>query len=379
MEKMIGHPGDLNSADHASLEDRMVFLENFVGDSVDKHEGYNKELSGTRMDIATLSGQIAAEQAARQKHSASLEERVEFIERQIGDSADNHEKVHSAYMELQESFKGEKALWETTHSALATQIETLADSVNKHSRELEVVKGHLADAHGKVESSQGDYEEHKSLMDTRLVALETGSNEVGEKYGKEIEALNNKIRDLFGQVSWEKVVREKKLASAEERFEGMEKLITEFTQSQEKSVGALEKNSSKFHTRVDEIGHLIRSERTTREVHNSMMDERLGYLERNVSEFNDKNDKTARDIESTNSKFKEFQTRMKTDTTSRESNLSNLEEQILKLDAEMRELHEEAQHGIESLETNQKKNTQQDRRPTWQYSRRKRLPIPASH
>merc|ERR1712216_868177 len=74
---------------HASLEERIAFLEKDLGDSAEKHATTATELEAAKTRLSELHDG----HKQRAEHHASLEERISFIEKDLGDSADKHDKA----------------------------------------------------------------------------------------------------------------------------------------------------------------------------------------------------------------------------------------------------------------------------------------------
>merc|ERR1719464_1313862 len=84
---------------HATLQERVDFLERTLGDSADKHQ---KELESLRVaharhDAATgkHAGDLESLKAAH-SHHAGMAERLAYIEKTLGDSADKHAREVAA-------------------------------------------------------------------------------------------------------------------------------------------------------------------------------------------------------------------------------------------------------------------------------------------
>ena len=73
---------------HATVQQRVDYLETMMGDSADKHATRVKQLEELRRSHDEAHGRHAnVAQALKEKH-ASVEERLKFLEQAIGDSAD---------------------------------------------------------------------------------------------------------------------------------------------------------------------------------------------------------------------------------------------------------------------------------------------------
>ncbi|CAE8641288.1 unnamed protein product, partial [Polarella glacialis] len=106
-------------AGHATLQERLGSVEHFIGDSADKH---SQEIAAAHVMLDTANSRIAQEHAAREAHSAAVE---------------NLRKAHGV-------LSGEKQALEKSHATLAERLDflekALGDSADKQAREIESVK-----------------------------------------------------------------------------------------------------------------------------------------------------------------------------------------------------------------------------------------------
>merc|ERR1740121_2464320 len=79
-------------AHHASIGERVDYLEKAFGDSADKHA---KELEAAHNKLQELHGLHSNHAKGMQDHHASMEERVNFVEQLLGDSADKRAEQQS--------------------------------------------------------------------------------------------------------------------------------------------------------------------------------------------------------------------------------------------------------------------------------------------
>jgi len=75
------------------VEQRLEYLERLVGDSASKN---SKTMEDAQTKLRDFQGQVAAEKAAREQTHANIQQRLEFMEKQIVDSAKNHSKALEA-------------------------------------------------------------------------------------------------------------------------------------------------------------------------------------------------------------------------------------------------------------------------------------------
>merc|ERR1719277_1125307 len=75
---------DTLKAHHASMAERLDYLERSFGDSADKHA---KALEAAHKRLDQMHGRLQEQLAG---HHASIEERMNYVEKLLGDSADKH-------------------------------------------------------------------------------------------------------------------------------------------------------------------------------------------------------------------------------------------------------------------------------------------------
>ncbi|CAJ1432565.1 unnamed protein product [Effrenium voratum] len=148
---------------HASVEERLKFLEQTLGDSADRHSQHAQELKQAKTQLDALHGKLGEEQSqrqAREKHHSSLEERVRYMEQELGASADKH------FREL----KAHKESGEQKHSSLEERMKymekLIGDSAEEHAKALEKHKKELDEHRKSFAGHQKDLEDHKGQVQT---------------------------------------------------------------------------------------------------------------------------------------------------------------------------------------------------------------------
>merc|ERR1719401_436658 len=146
----------------------MSYLEKLLGDSADKH---TESMAAAHSQLEQLHGRLSAcekhgpvlselrkahanlssEKAALAKHHASTAERLDFLEKTLGDSADKH----AAQLE-----------------ALKTTIGKHAEVVAKHAKDMETIKS----AHA-----------HHATLGERVDYLEKMMGDSADKHTEELE------------------------------------------------------------------------------------------------------------------------------------------------------------------------------------------------
>jgi len=124
---------------HASMQERLDYIEGAIGDSADRHakwEAMHSKLEG----VSTKFAKLQKEHEARGAHQATLDERIQYLEEAVGDSQNLRVKAESAHTKLaklqakQEEYEGHS----TRHAALKERVDyiedLLGDSADKHAK-----------------------------------------------------------------------------------------------------------------------------------------------------------------------------------------------------------------------------------------------------
>jgi len=163
IEKVVGLHGDSHNctadkqaeleSHHATLGERVKFLEKAIGDSAEAHE---KELKKLKDASSAHSQHLAGLQTLHQHHS-TVDERLNFIEKLLGDSADNHSDVQRvsriAGGRSPMSGRGLQGLSSSTVTSILERLDgiegVVGDTTNKHGKALEALRS-SHDKHAQV-------------------------------------------------------------------------------------------------------------------------------------------------------------------------------------------------------------------------------------
>merc|ERR1719210_1377637 len=146
-------------AQHATMGERVDYLEKLMGESADKHATELEALKAAHAKLANdhntrnskLSDLMAREKDAREGHHASVQERLIYLEKVVGDSADKHaaeidalKAAHSKHATAAakqtkdlESLKQVHEKHATLEERLNYVEKLLGDSADKHADEVE--------------------------------------------------------------------------------------------------------------------------------------------------------------------------------------------------------------------------------------------------
>jgi hypothetical protein len=217
------------------MEDRMEFLEAKIGDSAEKHA---KEIDAVKKNHGDLHKVVAA--CAKQEHHTSLEKRMAFVEKELGESAEKHD-THKTSMEDRMEFLEAK----------------IGDSAEKHSKEIEACKKNHGDLHKVVQNCAK--QDHASSLDKRLGFIE---NLVGDNADKHAKAL---AEHKAGFIEHKE--------SIDTRLDYLEALLGDSADKHWKEIDAAKKKLGNIEAAV---------QKCARVEHHSSLEARVGVLEKDV-------------------------------------------------------------------------------------------------
>lgn len=324
-----GHAGLLSDkaateSHHATLRERVDYLEGMVGSSAEKHF---KELEF----LKTAHSRLATESKTREAFHATISERVSFIEQQLGDSADQqaqelaaaHSKLDqlhgrlasceahgSAIDNLKKSHANlaqDKATREAHHMSMAERLEylerVLGDSAEKHARELASAQAKVDQLHGRLAACEragaavGDLQKAHSDMANSKATLasqhEAVKGEVeelhrmlsdhGEKHAKELES----VKSLHNRLANDNKARDSSHAATASRLEEVEANMSGHAERHARELLAAHAKCDQLHGRLSEdratheshVRSLIANEKEMRDTHHATLKERVDYIE----------------------------------------------------------------------------------------------------
>mmetsp|Transcript_39443 Transcript_39443/g.126416 ORF Transcript_39443/g.126416 Transcript_39443/m.126416 type:complete len:657 (-) Transcript_39443:336-2306(-) len=312
---------------HATVQQRLQVLENSLGDSADKHM---KELNDVKATMGKLSGGMQAH--------ATVAERLAFIEQTIGDSAERHQSefmtlhgrldklggVHGSALEELKNAHGASAKDLATFAGHhATQNErvsyleqVLGDSVEKHFKELEVLKA----SHGKLATdSKGHAQNHGAVADhlqsiakthatleERMGYVERTMGVSAEKHARAIAALQ---AAHAAQASGSKD-QQAKHASSEERLDYLERSLGDSADKHAAITAAQQAKLEHLHGKLTEqekngLKHAgdMKGQQDKHDQHKANVEERLGYIEKAVGDSFDKHYREIENVKGAHAKM----------------------------------------------------------------------------
>jgi len=274
----------------ASTEQRLKFLEKQIGDSAENH---------------------LVQRVAHEDHVATMEQRLGFIERQMGDSADtamlrqemdrdkkSRDRILDAHSELKEH-----------HANLRERIDYLekfiGESADKHSKLLEEAQTKIKDQSAKMQQMADAHGGHTSTMEERLEDIEKYFKGVHEQHAGAIDDLTVKLKDAHVTLRGEKSARDEHHATTEQRLKFLEGQIGDSAETHLKQIEELERKHKLLANNMDQVHSNVKGEKDAREKHHSSINERVEYLEQFVGDSSDKHQEAAKQLEAYQNKLKD--------------------------------------------------------------------------
>ncbi|CAE7633212.1 unnamed protein product [Symbiodinium pilosum] len=337
---------------HASLNQRMDFLEKAMGDSFEKHA---KELAATAAKVEAAHGKVSEERVAREAHAASLDslkkahtslqgekqsleknhsalaeslekahsalssqkaqqevahaslrERVEFLESSLGENADKHGK---ALAELKASHNKVLSAKESSHASLTERLayieQTLGDSVAKHAQELADAKAKLGDMHSRVSKCEvhGD---HIDSLKKAHSSMAGNKAKLEEKLEEHHATLSERVNNL-----------EKELASTGAKVDAAHSRVSDERAAREAHGASLD-SLQKAHS-------TLQSQKTQQEASHASLRERVEFLESSIGDNADKHGKALAELKTSHQK-------LMTDAKTKETAHSSMSERLVYLE-----------------------------------------------
>mmetsp|Transcript_83133 Transcript_83133/g.211624 ORF Transcript_83133/g.211624 Transcript_83133/m.211624 type:complete len:270 (+) Transcript_83133:3-812(+) len=238
------HGKDLDEH-HATVQERIKYLEKSLGDSADKH---TKELKALAAAHDKHASDLSGIQAVHAAH-ASLPERMDYMEKLLGDSADKHTLTLQALQDAHAKFQashGKTAkdletmkVLQAHHATMGERVDyleqTLGDSADKHAEEVAALKAAHAktqDALAKQAKDASAALAHHATVGERLAYIEKCIGDSADQQLRELEALKQahsntakdltSMKDLHGRLSTDNQMAKAKQMSVAERLDLLE-------------------------------------------------------------------------------------------------------------------------------------------------------------
>jgi len=341
---ILAEEKDARGAHHLSVQERLAFLENLLGESADKHDQHLSALEAHKGFHAKLTSEMESLKRAHEshlkgkdsldKHHASVSERLEYIETLLGDSAEKHtrelEALKAAHAKLTKERDGVASHQGSLNQRVELLEKALSDAVDKHATELEQIRG----AHGKhakeLEGFKGAHARHASMVE-RLEYVEKLLGDAVEKHATELEEIRGAHGKHAKELEGFKGAHARH-ASMAERLEYLEKLLGDSAEQHATELAAAHSKLDSLHGRLAEeraareqhhnsMRSSMTAEQQARDAHHASVQERLQYLEGLIG---DNADKHAKELESQRANH----AKLTSEAKSREMRHATLEERL---------------------------------------------------
>lgn len=292
-ELLSKHAKD-NHQRHASVDDRLVYLEKCMGDSADKHERHLQELQALHekhADLKHLQVDMVRSRSEKDEHHASLQERVQFLEQAIGESADRHSlhaqaveevrKAHGAVALELERVSREKQSLHAGHATMSERLDylerSLGDSADRHTKELSDAKS----AHARTADEAKALHAKHASVEERLKYLEKSLGDSADRHMQELQGAHAKLEQLHLRVTDDSRQREQHAARDKDHRDSSHASLEQRMKFIEKTIG----ESADHHARE------LETHKGKREQAHANLEERLKYLEQTLGDSADRHSK----------------------------------------------------------------------------------------
>ena len=214
---------------------------------------------------------LNSEKEARQKHVATVEERLERLEAAMGDTHNRHSLEIESTKAAHQRLSKEQKLRDDKHASFAERLEYLegkiGDSFDQHERELKAANAKLEQVHNRLaqcekhgasiselhRSHSTSSQEHKAVLAAhsaslgeRLDFLEKSLGQSAEKHAKEVDAL----KASHSKIATETKVRDAHHATVSERLDYIERMVGDSADKHAKELAAAHEKIKDMHKRV---------------------------------------------------------------------------------------------------------------------------------
>lgn len=180
-------------------------------------EELNRELAGQGGNSI---GAVKAETSAYQQDHATVEQRLRFLEGQIGDSAENHMRrnIH-VHVTGEDGCKKYHATIEQRVDHMEKFMGYSTDMHTQVMKEVEANHAKIADFHGRIADFKHALDAHNAYMKERLEFIEKRIGGCANQYASEIEALKSHNEKLLSaeRSSYQEFFASKEAASQQHR------------------------------------------------------------------------------------------------------------------------------------------------------------------
>lgn len=267
---------------HASMGDRVSYLEQMLGDSVEKHA---KELRALRDSHSKHANDLDGLKSAHSTKHSSVDERLDYIEQVVGDSADKHAEELAQLKSFHDSLHGRLTACEGHGSVL----------------------NELRDGHGSLAAQKAQLEQHHASLKERVDYLEGLMNDSADRHAAKIDAAHGKLTDMHSRLSaverFGPAILDLKKGHSElhdhkssitsdhtalkDRTDNMEALFGDSTNRQTRDLKALKALHDKHATTLTNHASQLDGF-TLHQEHHASLPERMTYIEQQIGDSADK-------------------------------------------------------------------------------------------
>mmetsp|Transcript_139137 Transcript_139137/g.444470 ORF Transcript_139137/g.444470 Transcript_139137/m.444470 type:complete len:2115 (+) Transcript_139137:85-6429(+) len=376
---------------HAAVGDKVEQLARLLSESAEKHtmavdalkaahaklETDTKAQDSKHQVAAEKFGQLAREKENASAHHASLKDRVEYLERKIGDSADQHAKeleavrnAHHKQIKELDGVKKAQSFHATVQDRLDYIEKRLGDSVDKHAEELAAAHAKIDHMRGKVSEEKIAREkhhtgaseslkqelskrekDHHASVDERLIYLEGLVGDSADKHTKDLDSHKAEHSKLVQEVK----AHDSQHSSLGERISYLETLLHDSAENHAKELAAAAATMDQVHSKVVEersvreqhhmrVARMISQDKEAGDSKHAEVHTRLEHVEALVSEHSERH---ARELLESH---KVASSRMVTDMKGRDTHHASVNERLDHLEKVLLDTTGQHGHSLESVE-----------------------------
>ncbi|CAK9113576.1 unnamed protein product [Durusdinium trenchii] len=309
----LGNPTKPQSSlHHATMAERMEYLEKLMGDSADKH---SSELGQAHTKLDQLRGRLTDLEAARDRHHAHIQELA-------GREKEARDKQHEHHKEL---LGRERAANEAHHASVAERLkyieQLVGDSCERHSKEIQASHTRLETMHGRLVACESDAS-HKSLRE-RVDFLEKLLGESADKHSEGLQAAHSNLQKLHGSLQEQMSTRMDKLhGNVQERLQAIEKQLGQVDDRREAHARELQQVKSQVDQAHQKLGNPTKPQSS---LHHATMAERMEYLEKLMG---DSADKHSSELGQAHTKLDQLRGRLTTLEAARDQHHAHIQELV---------------------------------------------------
>eukprot|EP00928_Gymnodinium_smaydae_P062449 TRINITY_DN46305_c0_g1_i1.p1 TRINITY_DN46305_c0_g1~~TRINITY_DN46305_c0_g1_i1.p1 ORF type:complete len:1332 (-),score=238.39 TRINITY_DN46305_c0_g1_i1:94-4089(-) len=334
---------------HVAAEQRIAYAEKLLAELADQSVGHSRSMDDTRKHIQDCHAHVKSESEMRERHHGSLQQRVDKLESLLGESVDKHsndwtdahEKIRNVFDKVracEERIDGETEARGSHHCTVEQRISYLekkiGDCADQHQEEIQDVRNQLLverrsrdEQHGAIQLRFDDARQnvenlhgHRATIEERIASLEKELGNVGDRQ----EETRQSLHGVCAQIRDETHGREQHHATVQQRVELLEKRVGEFSDKHASALDETQRKLERFHG------------------HHATIEDRLIAMEKEVTSLTDKHDDGRR-------RMNEYHMSAQNEAQVSEQRHSTLQQRLECLDKHVRTSFESHAHGFDDL------------------------------